>query len=825
MPDVLNPRVVACLRLFGRGRRVVALLLGALVLVGWVAGSRPMVTVLPGLAAMSPATACAFVLAGLSLGARRPSRPAPARGAALLLLALAVVVLAGHLVLHRDVLSPLLGNRMAGGVVGMTAPATAFGFLLLGVTALHLGRVGRRHERIVLACSGSGLLVSGLALLGYAYGVEGLYATAFYRTTALHTATGLFVLFLACLLHDPQRGWAAIIASGLPSGGATRVQLLIATLLPLLGGLLVLHALRAGSLAPSLGIAILVASTMVPLVLRILVDGRMLDELDMRRRGAVAALRHLNEDLERRVRERTRELALSEAQFRSYFDHAPEGLAVFERMADGTFVFDVVNPAFRVIYATGDAPVAGVSPRSFTSEAAAADVQRHLGACLRSGRPHHYTVERAVAGGTRTIDVVLAPVPPSGPGDRRLVVGSMRDVTEAVTRDEQLRQAHKMEAVGQLTGGLAHDFNNILGSLSGNLELLELRLGQERPDEVRRHLEVARGATRRAAVLTHRLLAFSRRQTLDPRPTDLNALVVDMWELIRSTMGPGVAVELVEGEELWATLVDPNQLDNALLNLCLNARDAMPGGGRLSIETANASLGPARAAELGLPAGDYVSLAITDTGGGMTPAVLARAVDPFFTTKPLGEGTGLGLSMVYGFVGQSRGQVHIASAPGQGTRVQLVLPRHAGAASLRGDAAPFVPAGATPGHTVLVVEDEEEVRTLVVEVLEEIGYATLQAGDGAAAVAALRSPARIDLLITDIGLPGGMNGHQVAEAAVSARPGLKVLFITGYDQAAVLGRGELGRDAQVLTKPFTLTALVGRTRDLIARTEPQGSGA
>ena len=298
-----------------------------------------------------------------------------------MLLAISIAVLAGYATVGRDVLDPVLGNRLtsdAGSTVGSTAPATACGFLLLGLALLSMGGAGRRHEGIVVGCCASGLLISGLALLGYSYGVEGLYVTAFYRTTALHTAAGLFVLFLACLVHDPGRGWAAIVASGLPNGAAVRKQLLLATLVPFLIGLLVLHLLRAGSLAPSLAIAILVASTMVPMALRILLDGRMLDELDTQRRRAVEAQRRLGEELEERVRDRTGKLALSEARLRTYFDHAPEGLAVFRRGDDGEFVFDAVNPAFRTLYAIGPGDVAGLPPRHFTVEATAQDVQRQL---------------------------------------------------------------------------------------------------------------------------------------------------------------------------------------------------------------------------------------------------------------------------------------------------------------------------------------------------------------------------------------------------------------------------------------------------------------
>ena len=388
---------------------------------------------------------------------------------------------------------------------------------------------------------------------------------------------------------------------------------------------------------------------------------------------------------------------------------------------------------------------------------------------------------------------------------------------ELMHAEEQLRQSQKMEAVGQLTGGLAHDFNNLLIGITGNLELLGTRIGQGRLKDLDRYVGAAQGSAKRAAALTHRLLAFSRRQTLDPRPTDVNRLVGGMEELIRRTVGPAVEVGVMGAAGLWPTLVDPPQLENALLNLCINARDAMPGGGRLSIETANHWLDQRAAHEHDLQPGQYVSLCISDTGMGMPPEVAAKAFDPFFTTKPLGQGTGLGLSMIYGFVRQSGGQARIHSEPGQGTTVCLYLPRYLGDA----DEVEAVPdlAGAPragQGETVLVVDDEPTVRMLVTEVLEELGYAAVEAADGASGLRVLQSDVRIDLLVTDVGLPGGMNGRQMADAARISRPGLKVLFITGYAENAVVGNGRLDHGMHVMTKPFAMEALASRIKELIA---------
>ena len=397
------------------------------------------------------------------------------------------------------------------------------------------------------------------------------------------------------------------------------------------------------------------------------------------------------------------------------------------------------------------------------------------------------------------------------------ISGVVTDVTDRRQLQDQLRQSQKMEAVGQLTGGLAHDFNNLLTGIAGSLELLQTRVAQGRLGEVERYVAAAQGAARRAAALTHRLLAFSRQQTLDPKPTSANRLIAGMEDLIRRSIGPSVALEVIAAGGLWNTLVDPNQLENALLNLAINARDAMPDGGRLTIETGNKWLDERGAAQRDLSPGQYVSICVSDTGTGMTPDVIERAFDPFFTTKPQGLGTGLGLSMIYGFARQSEGQARIYSEPGRGTMVCLYLPRHLGQAEAEQE---LVADGHAPraeqGETVLVVDDEPAIRMLVMEVLEELGYVAFEAADGLAGMKVLQSAARIDLLITDVGLPGGMNGRQLAEAGRTSRPDLKVLFITGYAENAVLNHGHLAVGMHVLTKPFSMAGLARRIKDLVA---------
>jgi PAS domain S-box-containing protein len=398
-----------------------------------------------------------------------------------------------------------------------------------------------------------------------------------------------------------------------------------------------------------------------------------------------------------------------------------------------------------------------------------------------------------------------------------------RDLTERREAQIQLEQSRellfqsqKMEAVGQLTGGLAHDFNNLLTGITGSLELLKMRLAQGRIGDLDRFVSAAEGAASRAAALTHRLLAFARRQTLDPKPISPNALIAGMEELVQRTVGPEIRLETVFAIGLWPTLCDPNQLENAILNLCINARDAMPDGGRLTIETANTWLDERGARERDMQPGQYVAIGVTDTGTGMPPDVVARAFDPFFTTKPIGLGTGLGLSMIYGFARQSGGQARIYSEVGSGTTVRLYLPRHHGEADKdvpRADLEEASRAGA--GETVLIVDDEPTVRMLVTEVLAELGYAAIEAADGMSGLKVLQSNVRIDLLITDVGLPGGMNGRQMADAARAVRRGLKVLFITGYAENAAVGNGHLEPGMHVLTKPFPMQVLASRIRAII----------
>ncbi len=467
------------------------------------------------------------------------------------------------------------------------------------------------------------------------------------------------------------------------------------------------------------------------------------------RRRAVAQLERLNETLEQQVEERTRD---RDRMWRLSTD--------VMLVADFQARIEAVNPAWTTLFGWSEAELVGGDFMGLVHPDDVAPTLAEVGKLAQGITTLRFENRyRRKDGGYRWLSWTAVP------GESHIhAVGrdiqAEKEAAQALARTEEaLRQSQKMEAVGQLTGGLAHDFNNLLTGIAGSLELLQTRMSQGRLTDLDRYINAAQGASKRAAALTHRLLAFSRRQTLDPKPTDVNALVHGMEDLVRRTVGPAVHIEVVGAAGLWPALVDPNQLENALLNLCINARDAMPEGGRITIETANKWLDDRAAKERDLPQGQYLSLCVTDTGTGMTPDVIARAFDPFFTTKPIGQGTGLGLSMIYGFARQTGGQVRIYSEVGQGTTMCIYLPRHYGDAEKRRQpAGPRLRPPRRAGRDRADRDDEPTVRMLVTEVLEDLGYTAIEAADAVAGLKLLQSDVRIDLLVTDVGLPGGMNG-------------------------------------------------------------------
>jgi len=515
-------------------------------------------------------------------------------------------------------------------------------------------------------------------------------------------------------------------------------------------------------------------------------------------KAAEAELRELARTLEQKVEERTRERDRVWNRARDLF------LVLSPERA-----YLAVNPAWKDLLGYDQADLVGRTHGVLSHPDDEPIRQAILARLARGERVEDVDIRvRAKDGAYRWINWTLIP-------EDDAVYGMGRDVTDRKQLEDQLRQSQKMEAVGQLTGGLAHDFNNMLTGITGGLDMARRRIAQGRTEEAASFMDMATSAAERAAALTHRLLAFSRRQTLDPQAVDVNSLVASVEDMLVRTLGEQVALALVLGEALWTARTDPHQLESAILNLAINARDAMPSGGQLTIETANVTIDwPQSVGPDQIDPGEYVLVSVSDTGVGMPPEIIAKVFDPFFTTKPIGQGTGLGLSMVYGFVHQSRGRVGVYSEPGIGTTVKLYFPRLAEAAEPTEARSGLRTAPRGAGERVLLVEDDPQVRTLVRSVLEDLGYKAMEAMDSQAALRILDGGTRINLLISDVGLPG-MNGRQLAEIARQTRPDLPVLFITGYAANAAERSSFLAPGMRMISKPFALDTLATTLREML----------
>jgi PAS domain S-box-containing protein len=541
------------------------------------------------------------------------------------------------------------------------------------------------------------------------------------------------------------------------------------------------------------------------------------------RKKAEEKLQELNTTLEARAEERAKQLTASATRL----EESERRFRILVESVTDYAIYMLDRSGFIVNWNTGAERIKGFSREDvigthFSRFYPAGERERGLPekALETAARTGKYEAEgwRVRKDGTEFWAWVVVNAIRDGDGNVVGFAKITRDLTERRAAEERARQSQKMEGIGQLTGGVAHDFNNLLTIIIGNLEALERHLQDDAqdPGRLKRSAENAMRGARRAEALTQRLLAFSRQQPLDPRSVDVGRLVTGMSDLLRRTLGEQISVETVLAGGLWRAHADPNQLEVAMLNLAVNCRDAMPGGGKLTIETANVHLDELYAswqAEV-LP-GQYVMLAVSDNGTGMPPEVKAKAFDPFFTTKEVGQGTGLGLSQVYGFVKQSRGHVKIYSEVGEGTTVKLYLPRYHAEADQPSEA-PATPLVRGAAHeTILVVEDDADVRSYSTETLRELGYRVLEASTARAAMQILQNHPEVSVLFTDIGLPGGMNGRQLADEMRKQRPGLKVLFTTGYARNAIVHDGRLDPGVELLTKPFTQAALSERLRDII----------
>ncbi len=493
-----------------------------------------------------------------------------------------------------------------------------------------------------------------------------------------------------------------------------------------------------------------------------------------------------------------------DALYAAYIDNTPDGVFVVSVSPRGQIVAETLNRVLEAALEVRRERVQGLKLGDFIPTDMARTLCGKITECVSSGAPLRYEETAEIGGASRVFEVTLAPVAAmDGVGIR--VVGSARDLTERREAEQQLRQAQKMEAVGQLTGGIAHDFNNLLQVVKGNLDLLRHELGTTATPAIEKRLRDAMAGAERGAKLTRQLLAFSRRQPLAPKPTDVGALVVSMTDLLDRTLGETIEVTIERDEGDWCALVDPAQLENAVLNLAINARDAMPEGGALAIAVRNVAS----------PAGDVIEIAVSDRGAGMTPAVLARVFEPFFSTKPEGRGTGLGLPQVQGFIEQSNGGIAIESALGEGTTVRLSLPRSETVAAPAEDELPELAETRGRGERILVVEDDDAVRSAVADLLATLGYAVVSAAGTTEASRLLDSDEPFDLLLSDVVMPGTPTPPDLALSARLARPELKVLFMSGYAEDAIVHHGRVDPDVHLIEKPYRKEELALKLRQLL----------
>jgi PAS domain S-box-containing protein len=765
--------------------------LGIGVLFGWAFDIAALKTVLPNLPSMTFNTAFGLVLDGFALfrlatrrNARHDRTAQLCAGVVAAVALLTLIEYAADLDLRIDQLIVADQDYRPGDVPGRMSVITALCLILFGAgTALVHGK--RKYSNLAFLSVGTtGLVLAFLAIVGYAYGAKLLYRPLPSTSIALHTSIALFVTFVGLAALRPDIGWVALLRSPGAGGAIARRLLPVVVIgLPVIGWLK-LKAQNAGLFDIESGVALLITTTVALLAALVWFSGRQADALDAQFRA-------------------------SERRYRQVVDDIQEAIWIH---ADGKIVF--ANPyAARMFGASSPEDLVGRPVLDLVHQ----DDREQAAARTKIVYEEHKAVaptEMRMVRLDGTTIVTLVQAIPIVENGRPCIMSTGHDVTAQRDTEAQLRQSQKMEAVGRLTGGIAHDFNNLLTVILGNADVLT----EDSIDDNRRR-DTARlivQAASRSADLTRRLLAFSRRQPLQPQRIEANALTAGLESMLRRTLGEKIELEMRPGSEVWPLVADPAQVESALLNLAVNARDAMPSGGKLTIETANVHLDEEYAAHNAeVSPGDYVLLAVSDMGTGMPAHILERAFEPFFTTKGPGEGTGLGLSMVFGFAKQSRGHVKIYSEVGHGTVVKLYLPRAETAMPVAAETVPVQEEFPRGNETILVVEDDADVRKLAVGQLQSFGYRVIDAPDGPSALELCAGDLAIDLLFTDVVMPRGMTGKDLADKLRERCPALRVLYASGYTENAIMHQGRIDAGVQLLTKPYRRGDLARMARKVL----------
>ena len=807
-------------------------------LLGWQFGSPVLKSIVPGLVAMNPATALGFILSGLSLellhsGQRSGRSWGIGQACACAVVLLGCLKLVGISAGWDSGIDRFLFATKLDGAGNLApnrmAPNTALNFVFVGLALLTLNGEVRRGHRPSKYLVLLPLLLSLLALTGYAYGVRSFYGFSSYIPMALNTALTFLLISTGILLAHPDRGLTRVFTSDDLGGSLARRLFPFAVGALLVLGWLRLQGERLGLYDAYLGGSLTVFVSSVLMGAVIWTSAHSLSRADGDRKRAADALRSAHDELESRVLQRTAqltsvnqalereaterkraevELRHSEARYRILVEGARD--CVFTLSADG--VIESVNPAFeRGLGWTREEWLGRpYAPLVHPDDLGRAREKLTRAAAGETQPPVEFRVVTK-SGEYVLWEVVVSPNVAGGPG---YVLGVGRDVTERRRLEDQFRQAQKMEAVGRLAGGVAHDFNNLLTVIMGYTQLLAART--QPGDPVLRDAEEILQAATRAAMLTRQLLTFSRREIVQPRVLDLNALVADLGKMLRRLVGEDIEMVIAPKASRPAVKADPGQLEQVVMNLVVNARDAMPGGGRITIETSTVEVDEGYAAEnLGIRPGPYVLLAVSDTGTGMDEATKARIFEPFFTTKEVGKGTGLGLSTVYGIVQQGGGAIHVYSDIGLGTTFKIYLPCAEGPldAARAGDTLEEVPRGS---ETILIVEDQDAVAAVMRAALEACGYRILEARHGLDAARTCEEFAEpIHLLITDVVLPM-MGGPELVQRVRTIRPQMRVLYVSGYTELAFASHEASGETTtSFLQKPFMPGALVRKVRAVL----------